>query len=197
MQKRTWKPTVDGTVALVPLTRGLVAAIDFDDLPLVTGSSWGAISPGGRIWYACSNDDQRLMHRVIMGCQPGDPHIDHVDHDGLNNRRANLRVASHSQNAANGRSHVDSSSTFKGVSWDASRSKWRAQIKDSANRSNRFLGRFDNEEEAARAYDAAAIEAWGQFAATNYGIDDENWCERTAKPRLARWPNRTSEGAQP
>ena len=105
-----------------------------------------------------------LMHRVIMGAEPGEE-VDHVDRDGLDNRRQNLRLSTRSQNNGN-QAKTRGTSRFKGVYWDKGRQKWHAQICLGSNR--RAIGRFDSEEEAARAYDAAAVEQWGEFARVNF-----------------------------
>jgi hypothetical protein len=102
-----------------------------------------------------------LMHTLITGW----PLVDHKDHDGLNNQRSNLRPATHAQNMANRRSVLGSSSTHKGVRWRRDRHKWRAEI--TVRGVTRNLGHFADEEEAALAYNAAALEAFGEFACLN------------------------------
>lgn len=108
------------------------------------------------------------MHRLLV---PEGPRVDHRDGDGLNNQRSNLRPATKGQNMANSRkSNANGggapSSRFKGVSWDKSRKRWAAEI--TANGVKRHLGRFVREELAARAYDAAALKAFGEFARPNF-----------------------------
>jgi hypothetical protein len=150
----------------VPLSRGLVAQVDDKDLPLVEGLKWHALRSGGHAgYYAGSHgpDGYVYMHRVILG--PGGPHVDHINGDGLDNRRSNLRHATPSQNGANSGPRRGTS-RFKGVGFDRARGKWKAAIK--INRVHNNLGRFDNEEDAARAYDAAAVVAWGEYAYLNF-----------------------------
>lgn len=108
------------------------------------------------------------MHRLLV---PDGPGVDHEDGNGLNNQQSNLRPASKAQNAANSRKGkanggVTASSSFKGVTWDKDRCLWRAQI--TARGVGRNLGRFADEAQAARAYDAAAREAFGEFAKVNF-----------------------------
>jgi len=99
------------------------------------------------------------LHHVIAGKKH-----DHINRNGLDNRRSNLRLATKSQNMANAVSR-GGSSRFKGVLWDKARSKWKAQGKH--NYKIYMLGRFDIEEDAARAYDAWAVKAFGEFARVN------------------------------
>lgn len=153
---------IEGDVAYVPLTHGYEAIIDAADVPLVDGVSWFArIKP--RTVYALSNTPRpkrRMvrLHRIIMG-EPDGLEIDHIDGDGLNNRRSNLRVATSSQNKHNMRAHTDSRSGFKGVTW--TRGKWLAQI--GLNGKNRGIGYFDTPEAAHAAYCAASAKLHGEF----------------------------------
>ena len=104
--------------------------------------------------YAATRIDGRpvRLHRFLFGLQPGDKRtVDHINHDCLDNRRANLRVVSHAENCRNARSQ-GGASQYRGVIWDKTRKKWRAQAR--FNYKMRFLGRFDNEREAADAVEA-------------------------------------------
>lgn len=94
------------------------------------------------------------------------PYVDHIDMNPVNNHVSNLRWCTNSQNMRNTRPLANSTSRFKGVCWDKSRSKWRAQIKIDGKHRN--LGQFENEEDAARAYDTAARELHGEFARLNF-----------------------------
>lgn len=114
------------------------------------------------------------MHRLLL---PGYVEVDHVDGEGLNNRRFNLRGATRRQNSYNARLRSGGSSRFKGVSLDAMASErgaapWRAYIRVDGRQI--VLGRFQTEAAAARAYDTAALEVFGEFAATNasFGLYD-------------------------
>lgn len=94
------------------------------------------------------------MHRLIFGLNPGDRvEIDHINHDGLDNRRTNLRMASHAENHQNRRSSYRSTSRYRGVHWNTASRKWRAVAK--LNGREFHIGYFTDEEEAARC-----VAAW-------------------------------------
>lgn len=143
----------------VQLSRGLVAVIDDEDAPLIAGRLWHA-SSGGRVVYAVDQSGQP-MHRVLLSPAP-DEVVDHIDGDGLNNRRSNIRTCTQAQNARN-RQAQEHSSTFKGVF--AKGKNWAVCIRHE--NETIHLGTFEQEEAAARQYDRAARVLFGQFARTN------------------------------
>jgi hypothetical protein len=102
-----------------------------------------------------------LMHKLLVAY----PRVDHIDGNGLNNQQMNLRPANESQNGANARKAPGFTSQYKGVYLVRRSQKWCAQIRVA--RLVRVLGTFDSEDEAALAYNAAAVEAWGDFALLN------------------------------
>lgn len=92
--------------------------------------------------------------------------IDHINQDRLDNRWANLRLATRSQNSANVFAHKRKrAGNYLGVTYDTPRDKWRAQIRIGGKKTN--LGRFVNEVDAAKAYNAAAIAEFGEYATIN------------------------------
>jgi hypothetical protein len=101
------------------------------------------------------------MHRLIMNA-PTDRQVDHVNGDRLDNRRANLRLATQRENSANTRKRSSNKSGVKGVVWDKARKKWAAYIK--VNYRSIGLGRFDTIDAAAEAYATAARKHFGAFA---------------------------------
>lgn len=105
------------------------------------------------------------MHREIIGAPTG-MFVDHINRNGLDNRKANLRLATRLQNARNRpKTNKATSSQYKGVSYRRANGKWSATI--FADGRNVHLGYFETEIEAAKTYDEAAIERYGQFAALN------------------------------
>ncbi len=138
------------------------------------GQKAGFTMPGG--YTQVSVFKKRLQaHRVIWAMMTGAwpvGELDHVNHDRSDNRFANLRPCDRVQNARNGRSHSDASSSFLGVSFFTRDRRWRSQIRVS--NKNLHLGYFDAEIAAARAYDAAAREHFGEFANLNFPDERAN-----------------------
>lgn len=151
---------------------GHSAIIELADKELVAPYPWRPLrGHNGKVYvYAQTSSGPVYMHRLIARTPVG-RETDHINGDGLDNRRSNLRIATCSQNSANmwKPRRPDGSATssrFKGVSWDRSRSKWQSKITTDGRCKN--LGRYDSEEAAARAYDAAAEAQWGAFARLNF-----------------------------
>jgi hypothetical protein len=141
---------------------GKVALVDDEDFDRLSRRWWAT----GRAGYAESRDKDGsviLMHREILGVVPG-IWVDHINGDRLDNRRSNLRPATHQQNLMNRGTNKNNQSGYKGVYQELG--LWRACIK--INGRNRHLGNFDDAETAARAYDFAAHEAFGAFARLNF-----------------------------
>ena len=108
-----------------------------------------------------------MMHRVITSCPDGrEP--DHIDGDGLNNTRGNLRVSTHAENMRNQPSHT---ARHKGIDFHKASNKWRTRIRVGNNLI--VVGYFKIEEEAARAYDEAALKYHGEFARLNFPQSQE------------------------
>jgi hypothetical protein len=153
----------------IPLTQGKFAVIDAADADRISGYHWYT-QRREQNFYAIAHDPQKharliLMHRLILD-PPDGLNVDHADGNGLNNRRANLRLTDRAGNKRNGRLPKNNRSGYKGVYWKARRQRWEVQIRVDGRLHH--VGYFRDREEAARAYDAAAREAFGPFARTNF-----------------------------
>lgn len=105
------------------------------------------------------------MHRQIMNAPKGTL-VHHLNNDGKDNRKENLRIVTHRENTVNTKPTGDFTSKYKGVYWNKTGKKWEAGIYHHGKRI--YIGRFVDEEEAARAYDAAARKYHGQYAYLNF-----------------------------
>lgn len=142
----------------VELTQGKVAIVDDTDYELVAIFTWQAALKNGT-WYA--QRGKYFMHILIMH-SPAGVQVDHIDHNGLNNQRSNLRFCTPMQNTWNARPHSNSVSQYKGVCWQLRSHKWQAYI--TANKQRHYLGLFINEIDAARAYNDAVLKYRPGFA---------------------------------
>ncbi len=156
----------------IPLTQGQFAIVDDEDYEKLSGYKWYA-SKKGRTFYAERADRGGRkkrnipMHREILD-MPAGKCIDHINHNSLDNRRANLRIVTQEHNNWNKRKkRGNCSSQYKGVSWQKSPGRWKAMIVYKGKWI--FIGYFDNEVSAAKAYDAKAQELFGEYAALNFG----------------------------
>jgi hypothetical protein len=157
----------DGTTAIILECQNgetFECVIDTPDYDLVKHYRWHC-GKHRHIMYAASSikKQQLAVHRLIV---PGCERVDHKDHDGLNNRRDNLRPTTAGQNAKNRMKHREKFSKFKGVA----KSNWRAKKFKASIRIDRkliHLGYFDSELEAAARYNEAAEAGFGEFAHLN------------------------------
>lgn len=152
------------------LNAGRPALVDDADFALVAGKRWQLHTGTHAAHFyrdpVAKKSRMVLMHRLILQ-PPAGVVVDHIDHDGLNNQRANLRQCSQAENVRNQRK-TRGRSRYKGV-LQTPNGRWRAEI--TKDYRNRHIGVFDSEEAAARAYDAAARELFGAFAHPNFPED--------------------------
>jgi hypothetical protein len=163
------KQPADKDIRYIPLTQGQVAIVDASDYAWLSLYRWHVQKPGGK-HYAARRQHNKLitMHREIM--QPLDGYVvDHIDGDGLNNRRSNLRICTRQQNYCNRAKAPGCSSAYKGVNLHKKTGKYLVSIRFQGQRM--YLGCFDDEIEAARAYDRKAFEVFGEFAWLNFPAD--------------------------
>ena len=115
--------------------------------------------------YAVHGSKKLAMHRVVKAITDSKIMIDHANHNGLDNTETNLRIATNSLNQFNSIKQINKSSKYKGVSWDKKKRKFAVRI--HVNKKNAFLGLFNNEVSAAKAYDKKAKELYGEFVNVN------------------------------
>lgn len=164
----------------VPLSKGFCATVDDEDYQRVMQHKWHAKvvkrSDGSERVYAqrsvWKDGKQQTvkLHRFILESASG-KEVDHINGNGLDNTRANLRLVSRRENMRNRMPQrfndgVETRSSFKGVSWHSRNKAWRAQIGHEGKMIH--LGNFPTEEAAAHAYDSAARELFGEFAKPNF-----------------------------
>lgn len=158
----------------IQLSNGDITLVDSIDCDLANHNWYYYVDAKNGVKYVTRNakdsDQQQgkiYLHRVILQRILGrelkrNDFVDHIDHNGLNNQRSNLRLATNSQNQANQGLASHNTSGYKGVSWIKRDKKWRAQI--SVDGKAISLGHFDNPETAYAAYCEAAIKYHGEFA---------------------------------
>lgn len=154
-------------MAVETLSNGLEALIDDADVELIrTYRPWHA-SPDRQTTYARAfpTPSGIQMHRLILAPLPHET-VDHINGNGLDNRRLNLRIVNLQQNAANRKKYPGKTSRYKGVVWSRHARQWRATI--GVNRKSIHIGYFRAESDAAAAYDAAARRYFGEYALVNF-----------------------------
>lgn len=146
--------------------------IDRADYELVACRPWYRLRNANNA-YALTGSrhtgTRAALHRFLLDAPEG-LEVDHIDGDGLNNSRSNLRLATRTQNSANRGKNRNNRSGFKGVTFYKRTGKWMAQI--GVDGKNVHLGYYGTPEEAAEAYDKAALAAWGPYARLNFPLDE-------------------------
>ena len=154
----------------IALTQGKFAIVDDEDYEWLNQREWCEVRDH-RTFYAMRTDRTSgkkiniRMHRAIM--EPLSMfEIDHINGNGLDNRKVNMRICTSLENHFNRRRRLDSKNKYKSIYWHKLKRKWQATI--SVNRKKHHLGYFEKEAEAAKAYDKAAREYFGEFANMNF-----------------------------
>jgi hypothetical protein len=160
-------PTQPG-VRSIALTKGKHALVDAEDYDRLMKHKWTASSSGPKC-YAQRNEKGHsiLMHREIMKAPKGMV-VDHIDGNGLNNCKSNLRICTQGQNNYNGRPRGRTSG-FKGVSYDRARGKYKAYVWENGR--TVVLGRYASQLEAAQVRDLRAVQLHGEYAYLNFPAD--------------------------
>lgn len=155
----------------IQLTQGRVAIVDEADYAELSQYKWYTQN-SGHTGYAKRMTSKSLgrphlvrMHRVILDA-PHDMQVDHINGDGLDNRRSNLRLCTNAENQHNRRKFKNTASKYKGLAFFSGPKMWGALIKIAGHK--QWLGYFATEAEAAQAYDTAAIAQFGEFACLNF-----------------------------
>lgn len=169
-------PVQADTTGWIKLSDGMYAIVDIEDMALVSAGPKWYTAMGVRTAYARRNfvgpdgvRTSQYLHNLLTGFEK----TDHINGNGLDNRRCNLREASQSENAYNRRKAAHGRSRFKGVSWNSKDRNWRVTITVAGKR--RHVGQYADEAAAAAAYDTAAREAHGSFAALNFPQPGERY----------------------
>ena len=156
----------------IRLTKGRFALVDDQDFFWLSDLRWCFSSDGYAVNHYRDEQGQyhkRSMHRLLMARILGHPvphnlQVDHINHDRIDNRRSNLRLATRSQNQAYKGLQVNNTSGYKGVIWN--QGKWEVRIRFQENKL--YLGRYTHPVEAALIYDCAARLLYAEFAHPNF-----------------------------
>jgi hypothetical protein len=155
----------------IKLTKNQYALVDDEDYSYLNKFNWYAKwGDGPKTYYVVRHATINhktltvFMHRIIVQC-PDNMVVDHINHNGLDNRKSNLRICTSSQNSSNSRIRTDGLSKYKGVSLSKKNNKWQAKI--GYKNTIIWLKYHDTEEEAGVAYNKKAKELFGEFAHLN------------------------------
>jgi HNH endonuclease/AP2 domain len=161
----------------IELTQGYVALIDDEDYARASQFKWQAqVTPNSDRVYAVRTARKanvkrtmQRLHRFILGVTDPKIEVDHINRNGLDNQKSNLRICTVRQNQGNRRKQEGTTSIYKGVSWHRASKKWQAMIR--INEKYTYLGLFRTDRDAALIYDCAARKVFGEFALTNFQED--------------------------
>lgn len=157
----------------IPLTQNKFTIIDDEDFPVVMNYKWYAKKVNKKNKYyvytngynQLGNKKKLMIHRIIMNIQDPNIKIDHINSNSLDNRQCNLRICGHSQNSRNRILNKNNTTGYKGIFYRKSKNWWESHIKYNTKKIH--LGVFKTKEEAAEAYNQAAVKYFGEFANLN------------------------------
>lgn len=154
----------------IALTKGGFALVDDTDFEFLSQWKWTVRNgySARTVYLGGGRKNQKSKHiymHSLLNETPNGMETDHINRNKLDNRRENLRTTTRQQNSCNRVLQDNNTSGFRGVSWNRQRNKWMSQIK--AFRKNYYLGLYSNKNDAARAYDKAALNLFGEFSKLN------------------------------
>lgn len=163
--KNTFYEHPDGYMVGVT-SKGEEFYFDKENLELVSQYTWCIHHKGYVMTKDYKNQFKDLrLHRLIFNLNNPKLHVDHINHNKIDNRKSNLRICSNAENMRNKRLISTNKSGYKGVCWNKIKKKWISQIK--VNQTQMYLGTFADKKEAAQAYNEAALKYFGEFAYLN------------------------------
>ena len=139
------------------------ALIDIEDIDKVKNIKWHKSDLQRNTYYCMSNNKTfRRLHRLILNITDSNIIVDHINHNGLDNRKENLRICNNQNNIRNCIVPKNNTSGYKGVYFAKDKNKWTAQI--TINNKTKYIGRYDTIEEAIEARKKAAEKYYGEFS---------------------------------
>lgn len=150
---------------LIPLTQGKFTKVDDEDFEDLSKFTWVADNKKCTFYALTTHPVRIYLHRKIMGAKNSKISVDHIDRDGLNNQKSNLRLCNQSENIRNSKLSKNNTTGFKGVMWHKGANKFMAYIRHDYKMYN--LGLFKTAKEAAIARNKKSLELHGKFAYVN------------------------------